>query len=237
MKADPLYAQVADDLRARILSGAWKPGERIPSEHDLCERYHVSRITVRKGIEELIGERLLRRERTRGTFVNDWTAPARSAHFTLARSFTDEMQELGRTVETLWAEVSVEVADERLAHLLERQSGSPLLRLQRTRGTNGKPFAYFVTHLTWRDDYPLDNASYLGSLYTMLRARDVRIDRDRECLEAVRPSPDVQRILDVDRNQPILKRTRMTAQSNGTFREYTECYYIGSEYQFHIDAL
>lgn len=49
----PLYWQVADDIVNRIEGGTWRPGEKLPSERELCERYRVSQITVRRALREL----------------------------------------------------------------------------------------------------------------------------------------------------------------------------------------
>ncbi len=110
--ASPLYAQIADDLREKIQSEVWQTGDKIPPELDLCELYNVSRITVRKAIDELVRENLLYRERAKGTFVRDWEE-AEDEHFTLVRSFTNEMKELGKKAATLHAEVEVINADKK----------------------------------------------------------------------------------------------------------------------------
>jgi len=49
----PLYQRVADDIVAQIAAGNWRVGDRLPSEHALCERYQVSQITVRRALREL----------------------------------------------------------------------------------------------------------------------------------------------------------------------------------------
>ncbi len=56
---DPAYLRVADDLRAEILSGAVAPGERLPSEARLAERFGVSRSSIREALRTLASERLI----------------------------------------------------------------------------------------------------------------------------------------------------------------------------------
>ncbi len=51
--ARPLYWRVADDIIAKIETGVWHAGDKLPSEHVLCERYNVSQITVRRALREL----------------------------------------------------------------------------------------------------------------------------------------------------------------------------------------
>lgn len=67
--ARPLYLQVKDHLIRRVLSGEWRPGERLPSEMKLAEDYGLSQGTIRKAIEEMSVQGLVTRHPGRGTFV------------------------------------------------------------------------------------------------------------------------------------------------------------------------
>jgi GntR family transcriptional regulator len=67
-----LYVQVAQTLRERILAGKYAQGEMIPTEPQLCEEFHVSRITVRQAVAILQNEGMVIREQGRGTTVRDW---------------------------------------------------------------------------------------------------------------------------------------------------------------------
>jgi GntR family transcriptional regulator len=65
----PLYAQIAELLRGRILRGDWKEGDRLPSHEALTREFDVARVTVRQAIMLLEGDGLLTSRRGRGTFV------------------------------------------------------------------------------------------------------------------------------------------------------------------------
>src|SRR5690606_23364482 len=65
----PLYQQIKSLLLQGLDRGEWKPGEAIPSEHELAARFQVSQGTVRKAIDELAAENLLLRRQGKGTFV------------------------------------------------------------------------------------------------------------------------------------------------------------------------
>ena len=67
--AVPLYQQVAEDIRNRITSGEYSPGQALPSESRLCELYNVSRITIRKAIADLGEQDLLVTHYGEGIFV------------------------------------------------------------------------------------------------------------------------------------------------------------------------
>jgi GntR family transcriptional regulator len=65
-----MYSQLKDILLKKIESGEYPEGGRIPSEEELCERYGISRPTVRQAVTELSAGGYLLREKGRGTFVN-----------------------------------------------------------------------------------------------------------------------------------------------------------------------
>jgi GntR family transcriptional regulator len=66
---NPLYKEVKNRLTRELAAGDWKPGEAIPSETKLADRFNVSIGTIRKAIDELVAERILLRQQGRGTFV------------------------------------------------------------------------------------------------------------------------------------------------------------------------
>jgi DNA-binding transcriptional regulator YhcF (GntR family) len=68
-KTEPLYAQVIEDLRDRIVSGQWKAHEAVPNEADLARMYEVSAGTMRKALDALESIGLVTRRQGRGTFV------------------------------------------------------------------------------------------------------------------------------------------------------------------------
>src|SRR6266545_1837115 len=74
--ADPIYRQIADDLRLRIASGELQPGDQLPTELELREQYQASRNTVRDAVKSLINRRLVTTRPGQGTFVVDKIIPA-----------------------------------------------------------------------------------------------------------------------------------------------------------------
>ena len=64
-----LYLQLETELKQKMLTGEYAVGERIPTEPELCDEYGVSRITVRRAVQDLVDEGLLKKVRGRGTFV------------------------------------------------------------------------------------------------------------------------------------------------------------------------
>ncbi|WP_317914701.1 GntR family transcriptional regulator [Carnobacterium maltaromaticum] len=233
--AAPLYNQISDDLRFKILAGQWDTGEKIPPELELCELYHVSRITVRKAIDELVREGYLYRERAKGTFVLSLDGTTEKQHYTMVQSFTKEMQELGKTATTLSATVELIRATPKLAKQLNISTNSKVLQLRRVRGTDGQAFAYFITSIPYVADFSLDSQEYYGSFYDYLASFGIVINEFKEYVEAVVATDELQSILQVSEHTPLLKRVRMTFQTEKNFHEFSECYYIGNKYRYYVD--
>lgn len=77
----PLYLQVKELMLERLRQRVWEPGELLPSESQLAAELSVSQGTVRKALDELTSENLLRRSQGKGTFVSEHTAARSMFHF------------------------------------------------------------------------------------------------------------------------------------------------------------
>ncbi len=68
--SEPLYKQIKQLIASRIDSGQWKPGDRIPTEHQLVQELNASRMTVNRALRELTQESVLVRRQGSGTYVS-----------------------------------------------------------------------------------------------------------------------------------------------------------------------
>lgn len=229
----PLYVKVSDSLRFKIHAGEWQIGDQIPTEMELCETYDVSRITVRRAIEQLVQEGLLSRKRAVGTFVQSVDTQTSG---TLAKSFSQEMTDLGRQAHTLHASIQKIPASRKIANFLNVNVGQPVMNLRRIFGTNELAFAFFDTYFSCEAPCSLNAADYYGSFYQYLQRFGIVINSVNEYVEAVLPDAELMQFLHVGRHVPLLKRVRFTEEVGKDFREYSECFYIGSEYRYYINS-
>lgn len=232
--SQPLYAYLADQLRSKISSGEWRDGMQIPTEEQLCQEFNMSRTTVRRALELLVNEKLLEKKRPRGTFVR----PAEERNHilkTFHRGFTDKLIEQGGDPKTLQAKLSLTHPSLEVAASLGVDPVDEVIFLQRLRGDGQKAFVFFETWMTYWEELPLQSHHYYGSLYALLGKKGVRMKPCFEEFEAVLPDEQIQNILGVKRDTAILKRTIGASSLDGGFREYTICYYIGSEYLYRYE--
>jgi DNA-binding GntR family transcriptional regulator len=230
----PLYAQIADQLRSNIRTEKWQEGERIPTEFDLCDIYHVSRITIRKAIDELVRENLLYRERAKGTFVKKFS-PNISEYSTVIKGFTQELKEQGKNATTLQANVYKSLADHKIAKYLQIKPGDDILVLNRVRGDDNNILAFFKTHIIFKEDYSLKSKDYYGSFYEYLATKGIRVNQENEYIEAISATRELKKLLKIGEAEPVLKRVRFTSQKEMNFFEYTECFYIGNKYRYYLN--
>jgi GntR family transcriptional regulator len=180
----PLHHQVFRDLRAALDAHEWHPGERMPTERELAERYGCSLITVRHALGELVREGRIERTRGRGTFV---LQPRIDRDIAGSMSFAEEMQRRGLDPATRLITGHIEVAGDAVAAALDIAPDAPVVYLERVRLGGGEPLILEQARLP-AERYPGLLAFDLErrSLYDVLSERyATRIMRAREAVEPV----------------------------------------------------
>lgn len=131
----PRYQQLRDDLAARITRQEWRPGDPIPTEAELAKTYGVAIGTVRKAIDQLVGDGVLDRHQGRGTFV-------RRARFnsSLFRFFRFQSQHGERRIpESRILRRTTRPAPAAIASKLQVSVGEQMIFLTRLRLINQTP--------------------------------------------------------------------------------------------------
>jgi GntR family histidine utilization transcriptional repressor len=132
----PLHRQIRRAIARPILAGAWPPGRRIPSEHELMARFGVSRMTVNRALASLADEGLVERKRKSGTVV---AAPcAERAVFEIWDISAEIARSGAAHAMTLLARKTGE-ADEAESERLRVPRGAPILRLALCHAADGVP--------------------------------------------------------------------------------------------------
>src|SRR5437588_11800459 len=116
----PRYFQLKEIMRERIRSGEWKPGELIPSERELSEKYGISRMTARQAITELVNEGLFYREQGKGTFVSRHKITQQLIRLT---GFTEDIKARGQRPSTKVLIARMQPADEASSERLRIKQG------------------------------------------------------------------------------------------------------------------
>jgi GntR family transcriptional regulator len=232
----PLHHQVYLDLRAALDNGEWRPGDLLPPERQLAERYGCSLITVRRALSELTHESRIQRARGRGTTV---LPPRIERDFGGALSFTEEMESRGLDPETRVVAARPESAGEIVADALGIEPGSPTLYLERLRVAGGEPLLLEQVHLP-AERFPGLLASDLehGSLYDILASRyATRVVRAREALEPVLLRAREARLLDLPSRTPVLLIEGTAFDADGGPVEFARSFVRGDRTRYFVERI
>ena len=132
--ATPLFQQLAEELRKALRAGEYPPGSQLPTEHQLCGRYGVSRVTVRKALEELSQRGEVVRRPGKGTFVADKKF---QRDLTSVLSFTEMCRRMGCAPGARTVKIALEPPDEEAAQELGLKKGEQMLVVERLRLADG----------------------------------------------------------------------------------------------------
>ncbi len=202
---EPLWAQVLDDLRARLVAGEF--AERFPTDQEITRDYDVSRHTAREAVRRLHDEGLVERTRGRGTFVRTTTIDQPlGAIYSLFRSIENQGHEQRSRV------LSLEVRhDAEAAAILEVAADDPLVFLERVRLLDGEPFAVDCSWLPASFAEPLLEVDFTRtSLYEELRGRaGLSPDHGWERIAPQLPTEEQRRLLLLDTAAPVFAIERL----------------------------
>ncbi|MFA5720559.1 MAG: GntR family transcriptional regulator [Acholeplasmataceae bacterium] len=232
MSKEPFYLQIREHIRKNIESGVWPEGMMIPTEKELSETYKVSRVTIRKAISALVDQNYLTRRAGFGTMV--YQNKRSLSNFTLVRSFTKEMNEMGIATSTLDIHLKKIKADQVLASIFKIKEGDYLYRLERVRGSS-MPILYSDTYLRPIMKMPKDIAPLKESLYRFLGNQNIYFTDFEEFVSAVSGTKEIKAKLRITDQIPLLKRVRFAYDEKGTLIEYTETYYNSLLYEYRTE--
>lgn len=227
----PLYAQAEQALRALIQRDEFQAGQLIPKETDLAMRLGVSRHTMRIAMDKLVREGLLLRKKGVGTQVNTSPIQTKLSEWT---SFSREMGQQGRELETLEKEVQQVPADAAVAQAFGIPVGTPVMSLVRLKGQDGQPVVVFRSWFHPRLSIPADEP-FDGPLYDLLERQyhAVPAISEEEIGALGADAPDRAR-LDMDDTVPMLYRKRWVTDAAGRPIEFCLAHYRADRFVYAI---
>jgi len=222
----PLYQKLQQALREAIQNRVLAPDEALPPERDMAEEFSVSRITVRKALDGLVGEGLLTRRQGAGTFV----ASRVEKNFSKLSSFSEDMISRGRTPRSEWLNRADGAVTPEESMILGLSPGTPVYRFHRIRFADEAPMALEYSTIP---AFALPAADAVGaSLYEALDAAGHRPTRALQRLRAVLFTAEQAALLGVSPGDPGLLIERRGFLKDGRAVEYTQSYYRGDAYDF-----
>ena len=230
----PLYEQIAHNLREMILSGVLEGGETLPPEWELAELYGVSRMTVRRAIDDLARQNWLNRRHGVGTFVSKPTvasiAPGKL-------SFTEQMRAIGRKPSSQLIRIRLAPASARVATNLALPEGEMVIEITRLRLADNIPILFETACLPSKRFPELQKETCLevGSLYECLQRRyGVTISRMEQTLKPVLLSTEQAMLLAEQSGAPSILSEIIAYSSEGEAVEYSWSFSNSDHSEFYF---
>jgi len=224
--AQPLYQQLQRALREAIENRVIAPDDALPPERDLAEMLNVSRITVRKAIDELVEEGLLVRKQGSGTFVSNRV----EKNFAKLTSFSEDMRARGREPRSVWLNRAPGTVTPEESLTLRSSPGTPVFRFHRIRYADDAPMALEYATVLAGCLTSLDNVE--TSLYEALEKTGNRPVRALQRLRAVLLTAEQAKLLKAQERDAGLLVARVGYLKDGRAIEFSQSYYRGDIYDF-----
>lgn len=235
----PLYDQIERNLRDLIINGKLTPGEIVPSEWELVQLYGVSRLTVRRALDELVRQNWLERKHGVGTFVRQPVTASISAS---KLSFTEQMRSIGRRPSSQLVNQRATPATTKIARLLRIQEGGPIIEITRLRLADEEPILLETSCLSLERFPLLANYSWTEneSLYQILNTEyGITVTGLDHTLKPVLLTETEAHYLQAKAGAPSILSEIVAFSKNGAPVEYVWSVSNGdkSEFYFHFQRV
>ena len=222
----PLWAAIARALREEIAEGRYVPGDKLPTEAQLAERFGVNRHTVRHGIAALVDDGFVRTRRGAGAFV-----AARPADYPLGKRvrFTENLRRAGRQPMREVQALDRRIATEEEAALLRINTGAQILVCHGRSLADHQPLSISEAL------YPLERLPGLaealgeqkGVTYALKKVGITDYTRASTRITAVAATATQAHRLQVPEGAPLLKTTSLNVDPDGVPVEFGRSWWAG----------
>jgi len=224
----PKYRVLRDALLGLIRE--LPPGSAVPTERELCERFGVSRGTVRQALDRLAAEQRIHRHQGKGTFV----AKAKIDQVLELTSHTEFFKAQGMEPASRLIGVTRTLAESDVAAMIGLQEGDEVLQIERVRLADDEPLGVELLYL---DAKRFDGiVAVLGesqSVYQLLRSGfGVELAWAEETIEAIVAREREADLLGIPAGAPVLLRCRQSFDSNGLPVEFVRSVYRADRFRF-----
>ena len=226
----PLYFQVAQYLEQMIESGELPMGTRLDNEGDLAGQLGLSKPTMRRALEYLVGRGLLVRKRGIGTQV----VQAKVTREVELTSLYDDLAKTGRDPSTTVVSFSIEPAPDALAAELGLAAGTPVYVFERLRSADAEPLALMRNHVP--EHLMRLSAADLEEqgLYNLFRANGIVMRIAKQSIGARAATAAEARALGERKGAPLLVMERSAYDEQGRAVEHGRHVYRASRYSFDL---
>jgi GntR family transcriptional regulator len=232
----PVYYQIKQTIKNWIINGEFSPGEKLPSENELADKFHVSRLTVRQATAQLVQEGFLISRRGEGTFVTN----NRNLIKSFGLEFTGFMDPLLYQVSKSKTK-SVEIVRMPVTRVLKEKleldsAEEEVIRLIRVRVLDNNVFCYTVNFLPLEIGTKLAKKDLYEKPLLQILEQDlgIRFTEAFQTIEASFADANVAERLGIAAGSPILLVERIMYTLHRKPVELVQTSYRGDQYKYIV---
>lgn len=233
--AIPLYAQLSEILRQKILSNEWRPSQKIPSENELNQIYGVSRMTARQVIAQLANEGLVFRVQGKGTFVAPQKIKTRSP--VGYQGIRKQLEQQGYQTDTQLLSREVIPATQSTAEAFGIGLNDPIYLITRLRLANGEPISLHRSEVPQALAPGLENVDIIDVQLCVALAEQygLLMGEVEETLEITEATTAEGKALEVARKSPLLLLAQSISSAAGTVFERSKIVFRGDKIRLQFN--
>jgi len=234
-KNSPLsyYYQLKQILIEMLDNRELEEDEKLPTEKELCERFNISRVTVRQALQELENEDYIYKIQGKGTFVS----PKRLQQDLLKfYSFTNEMKKIGKTPSTKVLDFKIVEPDKKISDILKVNKGEQVYKFVRLRLSDNVPMMLETSYIPYNMFPGISKKSLEENpLYSILIDEyNTEFSKAEESFRATLLSEEEAEILNYVEGGSAILLERYTYDNNSKIIEYTKSVSRGDKFIYHV---
>ncbi|MBN9605662.1 MAG: GntR family transcriptional regulator [Actinomycetales bacterium] len=217
-----------------VIDGGLGPHEKLPTERELADEFEISRLTVRRALDQLEHDGVVYRVQGAGTFVSEKSI---TKSFELT-SFSEDMRARGLAPGSLDLRADVAPAGARIGYALGLSPAERVVHIRRVRTADDAPMCIEDSYLPEALVPGLVDALGEGSLYrTLDREFALRLERADQVIKVTVLEPDSAVALHVPPFSPAFLVQRTGYDTRGRAVEYAESLYRGDRYSYELSVV
>lgn len=228
----PLYLQIKDVLKQRILDGVYLPLQKLGSENELMGAFGVSRITVRQALRDLHSEGLVFSAQGKGTFVSK---PKATQSLESLQGFEESMLAAGFAASSKLLGAASRRPSKDVAAALRVGRKESVIEIKRVRYLNREPVSIDISYFPEDIGARLIGRDLARDLFPMLENElGVPLGHADVKIGAAAPDAEAQRLLKVGASDPLLRVERLTYDAYGRPVDFEYLLIRGDAYQYQF---
>ncbi|MDD8049240.1 MAG: GntR family transcriptional regulator [Thomasclavelia sp.] len=231
MKREPQYIKIKKYIVKNIDEGKYKENEKIESEHELCDIFGVTRMTVRQALSELVNDNIIYSVPKIGSFV---AKKSKFKNFNGLNSFSEDSSRKQGKATSIIIYSSKEKASKEVALEMGIKENDNVWHLTRVRSTKGETVAYEDDYINYDLVGDIPNEVAETSLFKYFEdTKGYEIAYSDQQMDAIIAGKDIAKYLEIKPNDPLLRVLSVTRLNNGKCIEYGHTYYRCDRYTFN----